>query len=591
MAVSLLCIDLLGPPRITLASQPLDLRVRKELALLAFLAVEQHGHSRETLVGLLWPDAPEQTARNNLRVVLAGLRRLLGAAGGRFVQADRQRVQFVPDSDCTLDVLTVRRLLAEVRAHAHAVPERCESCVARLEEAAVLYQGDFLAGFSLPDSAPFEEWATVQREQLHQQQLTALDMLAAAHELRGDHAAQCAYARRQLALEPWRESAYAQLIRGLWASGQRGAALEQYEICRRVLADDLDLEPSPELAVLYEQIRTDKTTGQPAKEPRRFEAEQADSLSPSSPVPPSRRHNLPAQLTSFIGREAQLADLRQTLGRARLLTLTGAGGCGKTRLALELAAARLPTYPDGVWLVALESLRDPALVPQAVAEVLGLQTASDQPVSRLLSAALRPKQLRLVLDNCEHLIAACRQLAEQLLHDCPHLTILATSREMLRVAGEVVSLVPPLSAPDGAGAPPEQLLGYESVRLFVERARTVSAGFALTARNAPAVVQICRQLDSMPLALELAAARVRHMDLETIAARLDDRFRLLTAGGHPAQRQQTLSAAIDWSFALLAEPERMCFRRLAVFAGSFTLPFAEGAWRSSGAERSRGKHS
>jgi DNA-binding SARP family transcriptional activator len=259
--MTLLTIELLGPPRISLAGRSLDVRVRKELALLAYLAVErEHPHSRETLVGLLWPDVPEAVARNNLRVVLAGLRRLLGEAGDAFLQADRQHVQFLPGSDHSLDVITFRRLLADVRAHAHAAPERCDACIARLAEAAELYRGDFLAGFSLPDGAPFEEWATIQREQLHQQAFDALDALTTAHELRGDHSAQIAYGRRQLALEPWRESAHAQMMRGLWAGGQRGAALEQYETCRRILADELGLEPAPELTALYEQIRTESSS-------------------------------------------------------------------------------------------------------------------------------------------------------------------------------------------------------------------------------------------------------------------------------------------------------------------------------------------
>ena len=262
-----LTLDLLGPARITVYGLLLDLRVRKELALLAYLAVEQQRHRRETLLGLLWPDMPEETARNNLRGVLAGLRRGLGAAAEAALLADRQYVQFAPADQDTLDVAVFRTLLAAVGAHTHGIPtnggataERCEACVARLAEAVQLYRGDFLAGFSLPDSAPFEEWATVVREQLHQQQLQALDTLAVAHELRGDHAGQVAYARRQLILEPWRESAHAQVMRGLWASGQRGAALEQYEACRRILAEELGLSPAPELAALAEQLRAADTS-------------------------------------------------------------------------------------------------------------------------------------------------------------------------------------------------------------------------------------------------------------------------------------------------------------------------------------------
>src|SRR5262249_52923776 len=265
------------------------------------------------------------------------------------LSAEREYVRLLPESDHVLDVLAYRGLLADVHAHTHAAAERCEACVARLAEAAELYRGDFLAGFSLSDSAPFEEWATVQREQLHQQQLTALDTLAVAHELRGDHAGQVAYARRQLALEPWRESAYAQLMRGLWASGQRGAALEQYEACRRILADELGLSPSPELTALYQQIRTTsselgvKSSELPEPELRTLNVKLITHNS----------HNLPTPPTSFVGRESELAGIREALGSARLVTLTGAGGAGKTRLALQVAAAMLPVFPDGGWLVEL----------------------------------------------------------------------------------------------------------------------------------------------------------------------------------------------------------------------------------------------
>lgn len=230
-----------------------------------------------------------------------------------------------------------------------------------------------------------------------------------------------------------------------------------------------------------------------------------------------------------------------------------------------------------MWLVELASLHDPALVPHALAASLGLVLtgSAGQPASAQLCAALRARQLLLLLDNCEHLAQACRELAGPLLHACPQVTILATSRELLHVAGEVVYPVPPLATPATTLSDPEQLMAYESIRLFVERARAVRPGFALTARNAQAVARICQRLDSMPLAIELAAARVRHLAVEAILAHLDDRFSLLTAGDHGSSRQQTLRSAIDWSYALLTEPEQRCFRRLGVFAGSFTLPLAE----------------
>jgi predicted ATPase len=363
-------------------------------------------------------------------------------------------------------------------------------------------------------------------------------------------------------------------MRGLWASGQRGAALEQYEACRRILADELGLEPTSELVALAEQLRNNELKIDNKELRAATPLAQFSILNSQFSI---SQHNLPAQLTSFIGREAQLVDLRQTLGRARLITLTGAGGSGKTRLALHVAAAALPAYADGVWLIELASLHDPTLVPQAVATSLGLTltATAGQSASAQLCAAFRSKQLLLLLDTCEHLAQACRALVELLLHTCPQVTILATSRALLHVAGEVVYPVPPLATPATTLIDPEQLMAYESVQLFVDRARAVRPGFTLTARTAPAVVQLCQRLDSIPLTIELAAARVRHLAVEAILARLDDRFNLLTAGSHSSSRQQTLRAAIDWSYALLPEPEQRCFRRLGVFAGSFTLPAAE----------------
>ncbi len=243
-----LTLALLGPPQVTRADGgAVAFRSRKHMALLAYLALEQrHSHSRDTLLGLLWPEAPEDAARSNLRVALADLRRLLGELDTPFLLASRHSVQFAPASDHALDVAAFTTLLAECRAHAHDAPASCDACVAWLAQAVELYRGDFLAGFALPDSAAFEEWALVVREQLHQQAIEALDTLAAAYERQGDYAALCRYTRRQLELEPWREQAHRQLMRGLALSGDRGTAMAQYEVCRRVLAAELGIEPEVE---------------------------------------------------------------------------------------------------------------------------------------------------------------------------------------------------------------------------------------------------------------------------------------------------------------------------------------------------------
>jgi predicted ATPase/DNA-binding XRE family transcriptional regulator len=302
--------------------------------------------------------------------------------------------------------------------------------------------------------------------------------------------------------------------------------------------------------------------------------------------PPSQAYptNLPRSLTRLIGREQEQAAIANLLGEVPLLTLTGAGGCGKTRLALRVAGDRVAAYPDGVWLVELAPLASAPLIPQAIAVALGVSEEPGRLLLATLTAFLGRKRLLLVLDNCEHLVASCADLATALLRVCPQLQILATSREALGIEGERAWKVPSLSLPD-----PRQpvtvahLLDAAAVRLFLERASASRPSFALTARNADLVAQVCRRLDGIPLALELAAARLSALSLDQIAARLDNRFHLLTRGRRDAlPRQQTLRATLDWSYALLDETERALLRRLAVFAGGWTLEAAEGVCAGDG---------
>jgi predicted ATPase/DNA-binding NarL/FixJ family response regulator len=292
---------------------------------------------------------------------------------------------------------------------------------------------------------------------------------------------------------------------------------------------------------------------------------------------PKLLHNLPTQLTTFIGREREIADVKRLLGTTRLLTLTGAGGCGKTRLALQVASREIDRYPDGVWLAELAPVADPALVPKTVAAALGVLEQPGLDITETLVDALRSKALLLVLDNCEHLVAASAGLVVALLRSCPQVRLLATSREGLAVPGETLWRVPSLSLPDaGRLPPPEDLVQYEAVRLFVERAMKAASGFAVTSENAPAVAEVCQRLDGIPLAIELAAARVKVLTVDQIAARLDDRFQLLTGGSRTAlPRQQTLRGAMDWSYDLLSQTERAILGRLSVFAGGCTLEAAE----------------
>jgi predicted ATPase len=297
--------------------------------------------------------------------------------------------------------------------------------------------------------------------------------------------------------------------------------------------------------------------------------------------------NLPFPLTSFIGREGDLAAVRQRLAASRLLTLVGTGGVGKTRLALEAAAEALDTAPDGAWLVELAAVSEPDLVTQAVASRLGVAEQPGRPLLATLSEACRPRAMLLVLDTCEHLIGPCAELAGRLLGSCPRLRILATSRAPLGIAGESVWDVRPLAVPAfGSTRSADAVADAEAVRLFVDRASRVLPGFGLTDRNAPAIVQICRRVDGVPLALEMAAAWARTLTVEQIAARLDDRFRLLAGGDRTAPpRQQTLRAAVAWSCDLLSPAQRTLFTRLAVFSGGCTLDEIEVVCAGEGLDK------
>ena len=301
---------------------------------------------------------------------------------------------------------------------------------------------------------------------------------------------------------------------------------------------------------------------------------------------PHLLNNLPQQISSFIGRAEEVARIEALLGKTRLLTLTGMGGTGKTRLALQVAANLLTGEGDGVWLTELAPLADPALVPQAVAQTLGIREEAGRPISRTLTEALKEKRLLLVLDNCEHVLDACASLASDLLRACPQVHILASSREALGIAGEQTFRVPSLSLPDPKKTPTaEDVAGCEAVRLFAERARQVQPHFAVSDENAAAVADICRRLDGIPLALELAAARVRSLAVEEINARLGSRFRLLTGGSRTAlPRQQTLRALIDWSYDLLLDTEKATLARLSVFVGDWDLEAAEAVCAGEDAE-------
>jgi predicted ATPase/DNA-binding SARP family transcriptional activator len=541
-------LSFLGPLQVKLDGQLVTgFEADKVRALLVYLAVEtSRPHRREQLATLFWPGWPDASARTSLRNALSNLRKTIWdeAADPHFLLITRETIQFNLESSYTLDTLELERSA-----------NNPNPSIDQFQTALNRYRGSFLEGFTLKDCPEFDDWSQIEREQLQVTASSAFSRLAGTYEKEKDFEKAVSCVHRRLSLEPWQEDAHRQLMRLLAASGQRSAALAQFEACKRALQDELGVEPSAETVRLYESIR---------------ESASAEPYQVKAP-----HHNLPAQLTSFIGRQKEITRVKSLLNAHRLVTLTGSGGTGKSRLSLQIASELLEKFPDGVWLVELAPLTEPERVPSAVARGLGLRETTDPEAVSLLEDFLKSKHLLLILDNCEHLIEDCARLANALLHACPHLSILASSREALGIEGEASFRVPPLSFPP-AGKAPDSLTQYEAIRLFVERAETASPEFTLSMQHAPAVAQICQRLDGIPLALELAAARLKLLSVEEIADRLDDTFRLLTGGSRAAlPRYQTLRASIDWSYALLSPAEKALLQRLSVFAGGWFLEAAE----------------
>ena len=433
----------------------------------------------------------------------------------------------------------------------------------------------------------YEPWVEERRAELRGMYLSLLLELGALSEERGEFGEAIEACGRVVAEEPTHEGAHVGLMRLYALSERRREALSQYERLREALNKEFGTEPDAATTSLQQEI---------------WAGTFPSDDSPPAGLPPSEEapspagaawHNLPIARTSFVGRERDKLEVKRLLAMTRLPTLTGAGGCGKTRLALEVARDLVGAYPDGVWLVELAPLSDPTLVEQAVAQALGVREQPGRPLLETLKDTLRTTKMLLVVDNCEHLVEAVTRLVDALLTSCPSLRILATSRERLNASGEVNRVVPSLTVPtltalaDRGPSVPQQLEAYESVRLFVERARQRDPSFELTPRNGQAVAQICQRLEGIPLAIELAAGRIGMLSAEQLSKRLDDYLKLLSRGERTAEpRQRSMRATLKWSHELLSEPERVLFRRVSVFAGGWTLEAAEEVCSGEGIEES-----
>jgi len=567
-----LSLTYFGAFQATDAGKPILLGNNTARALLAYLAVEAHQpRSREEIAGLLWPDHTRINAYGNLRQTLTRLRKAIPDLIDAMLVITPQSLQF-KRAAAQLDVIQFEALLAGA---AHSA-----SNIDSLREAVALYQGEFLQGALLADSVSFDEWVMFKREQLHRQALDALHTLAGHYESISDHENMRQYAVRQLALEPWREEAHAQLMRALAYAGRPAEALAQYEACRRVLSQELGLEPGMDLRTLADRIRDGKIG-------------RTGSLAPVMLNAQSPKHNLPNQLTVFVGRERELSQILACLAEPELhlLTLVGLGGMGKTRLAMEIARARLSHFPDGVFLVSLAPLTTAAAIVPAIAAALNLSLQGSD-TTQALFAALHHKRLLLILDNFEHLLDADlhdaneliltgAQIVVELLQAAPQIQVVVTSRERLNVRGEHIHLVQGLDYPrlSDAALPvpdPGGAQAGSAVRLFVQAARRALPDFQSSPSNLPAVLRICQLVEGMPLGLELAAARLETLPLDAIVTQIEHSADVLVADWRDApERQRSMRGVFEWSWNLLSEIEQHAFSRLSVYRGGFTLEAAE----------------
>ncbi|MCE7985033.1 MAG: hypothetical protein DYG89_27990 [Caldilinea sp. CFX5] len=590
-----LTLHCLGQFTVTLGQQPLSFRTDKVRALLAYLALEARPHRRETLAALLWPDIGEAYAQKNLRNTFHRLRQPLQAhdpaLAEQLLTSTRQTITLDP-AYLLADVQQFEALVSASTTHARSAAlsreehvARCADCLARLMRAADLYTGELLAGFTLADAPIFEEWLVLRREALHQQIVLLLFDLAVAHDTRGEGEPAQHYARRLLALEPWREEAHRFLMRLLAQGGQRSAALAQYEQCRLALQREFGIEPAAETRALAEAIRRgdfDKVTGwQGDKVTARPVIESPShlvTLSPPHPVTPSPPHNLPAASTLLIGRTQALAEIASRLQAqaTRLLTLVGLGGMGKTSLALAAGREQLTLFADGVFFVALAAINTPAALAPTIASVLGLSVQGGDPRTMLLQT-LRAKHLLLILDNFEHLLTAeltAVDLVVDLLAAAPRLQIMVTSRERLKLRSEQLYPVQPLAF--AASASLAEAAALPAVRLFVQATQRSQTDFQLTAGNLAAVLRICRLVQGMPLGLELAAANAAGAPLSVIADAIAQSAEFLTVDWRDMpERQRSMRAVFAWSWQRLSPGEQRILRQCAVFRGGFTYAAAQ----------------
>ncbi len=542
-------LHLFGQPELFDATgQPVPVRTSTSLHLLAYLwRYRGEAHARMRVAAQLWPETEESRARQNLRQALHHLRQLLDLRndGGAYLDVDRQTIRLRADTPLWADVDAFEGHLRQAEDGDDA--DRAQ----HLEAAVALYRGDFVASCD-------EDWAIEEREFLKARYVEALDRLIDLCIRRGRRADATTYAERILGQHPLREDVHRRLMALYYERGDRTSALAQYRRLHQLLDADLGVAPDRETERLYRAIEANAPIGGAGPK--------------DAPQTPS---NLPHLLTRFHGRHEDVETLADWLETQRLVTLTGVGGCGKTRLAIEVGHRLTARFDDGVWFVDLAPLTDPHWIPQALASTLNLaQTKIQAPTDELIEH-LRGSRTLLIMDNCEHLIEASARLAQRLLEACPHLAIVATSREAFHLSGERVWNVRPLAVPE-LPTSRDELTDFAIVQLLLERARGHRPDFRLTDANAAAVARICRAAEGIPLAVELAVTWLRVLSVGEIAERLGTDPDLLTAQTRDVPpRHRSMRAVFEHSWNLLSERSQALFRRLAAFRGGFTRKAAE----------------
>ena len=549
-------IFLLGPPKVLIAGTPVTIQRRKVKALLIYLAVTGKQVHREMLATMLWPNNDQKRALGSLRRNLSELKRILD---GEWLEIDRETVSLHHSANLWVDVIEFRQLLAQCQTHGHAKDAACPDCIAPLNEAIALYRDDFLSGLALPNCPEFDEWRFFQRESGRQMLTTALERLIDAYVDQGEFHQAIPHARRWLSLDPLHEPAHRRLMSLYALNGQNSAALRQYQLCVQSLQDEIGISPAEETTRLYERLRT-----------------RAPGCIAEGITTPDTRHNLPASITPFIGRETELSELGALCAdpAVRLVTILGPGGMGKTRLAVEVAMGQMEAFADGVYFVSLASVRESDHILPAMANALRFRFHVDQrtPKQQLLDY-LGSKQLLLVLDNFEHLLDKAG-IINEILQTGPGVKILVTSRERLKLSGETLYILGAMDFP--TWETPREATKSTAIRLFMQTAHRVQPGVEITGDNLQYVARICRLVGGVPLGIILAATWVQILSPEEIAAELTQNLDLLEIELRDfPERQRGIRNVFEYSWRRLTNVERDMYIRISIFRGGFTRQSAK----------------